>query len=44
MAAYREAGVSRTMELLKTSAETDEALDAYADACRQAGCEMETTS
>jgi hypothetical protein len=30
------------MELLEASADSDEALEQYAEACRAAGCELET--
>jgi F420-dependent oxidoreductase-like protein len=40
LAAYREAGVARTMELIRGSAIGDDALDEYAEDCREAGCEL----
>jgi F420-dependent oxidoreductase-like protein len=40
LAAYRELGVARTMELLRASAIDDEALAAYAEDCRSAGCSL----
>lgn len=40
LAAYRELGVARTMELLRDAATDDDALAAYAEDCRAAGCEL----
>jgi F420-dependent oxidoreductase-like protein len=38
--AYREAGVARVMTLLPASAESDDALPAFAEDCRTAGLEL----
>ena len=38
LVAYRELGVARTMELVRTAATDDDALEAYAADCRAAGC------
>jgi F420-dependent oxidoreductase-like protein len=38
--AYREAGVSRVMGLVKTSANSDDALVAFAEDCREAGATL----
>jgi len=38
--AYRELGVSRIMTLVRDAADSDEALDAFAEDCRAAGAEL----
>ena len=40
LVAYRELGVARTMELLPASTTDDGALEAYAEDCLAAGCEL----
>jgi hypothetical protein len=40
LAAYREAGVSRVMTLLRASATSDEALEAFAEDARAAGASL----
>jgi hypothetical protein len=41
LAAYREAGVSRVMGLVRASANTDEALESLAEDARAAGVEFD---
>jgi F420-dependent oxidoreductase-like protein len=40
LAAYREVGVARVMTLLRASADTDEALESFAEDARAAGAEL----
>ncbi len=40
VAAYRDLGVSRIMTLVRDAADSDEALDAFAEDCRAAGAEL----
>jgi hypothetical protein len=40
LAAYREAGMERVQALIRSSAESDEALESFAEDCRAAGAEL----
>jgi hypothetical protein len=41
LAGYRELGVSRVISLIRDSADSDEALAAWAEDCRAAGADLE---
>ena len=41
LAAYREAGVSRAQTIIREAADTDEALESYAEDCRASGATLE---